>query len=261
MLSLPFSRLATGQMYKIDVARLSQICFNFVESSRKGEKMAKVLFAEDEKALSDVVIDWLESQQFLVDHVDNGREAMDRLKFYEFDVVILDWNLPEMDGVDILRQYRASGGTTPVLMLTGKRELDDKEEGFAAGADDYLTKPFKMRELTMRLKALLRRPAAFTETVLKARDISLDPTTHRVTKGEAELILKPKEFALLEFLLRHPGEVFTSEALIERVWPTVSDASPNTIRTYVNRIRNKVDTSDQESLISTVHGIRYRLDP
>lgn len=226
-----------------------------------GKKMAKVLLVEDEKALSDVVVDWLTSQQYLVDHVDNGKEAMDRLRFYQYDLVILDWNLPEMEGIDVCKQFRLGGGLTPILMLTGKRAIEDKESGLDAGADDYLTKPFHMKELSARIRALLRRPAAITGKDLTARDVILDPTTHRVTKAGQEVTILPKEFALLEFLMRHPQEVFSAEALIERVWPTDSEASSSTIRTYVNRLRNKIDTDSQASMISTVHGIGYRFDP
>lgn len=222
--------------------------------------MAKILFAEDEKALADVVIDWLSSQQYLVDHVDNGKEAFARLKFYAYDAAVLDWNMPGMEGIEICKSYRASGGTIPILMLTGKREIDDKEAGLDAGADDYLTKPFHMKELSARLRAILRRPGPIVSKQLSARDVVLDPEQHRVTKAGKEVNLLPKEFALLEFLLRHPGQVFTSEALIERVWPTDSDSSAGAIRTYVNRLRAKIDDKEGSSLITTVHGIGYRLD-
>lgn len=223
--------------------------------------MAKILVVEDEKALSDVVIDYLSAQNYNVDHVADGKEAMDRLKFYSYDLVVLDWNLPEMEGIDICKAFRMSGGTTPIIMLTGKREIDDKEAGLDAGADDYLTKPFHMKELGARVRALLRRPAAVVSQDLKARDVRLDPVTHQVFKGEKEVDVLPKEFALLEFLMRHPKQVFSAEALIERVWPTDSDASSGSIRTYVNRLRSKIDTDGESSLITTVHGIGYRFDP
>lgn len=223
--------------------------------------MPKILVVEDEKALSDVVIDYLSAQNYEVDHVADGKEALERLKFYSYDLVVLDWQLPNMEGPDICRSFRSSGGSTPVIMLTGKREVDDKEAGLDAGADDYLTKPFHMKELAARVRALLRRPSQVISKDLKARDISLDPTTHKVSKGEKVIDILPKEFALLEFLMRHPNQVFSAEALIERVWPTDSDSSPGAIRTYVNRLRNKIDTDGQPSLIATVHGIGYRLDP
>lgn len=223
--------------------------------------MAKILLVEDELALSEVVVDSLEAQQHIVEHVSNGREAISRLKFYQYDLVILDWNLPELDGIEVCRQFRQAGGMTPVIMLTGKREVDDKEAGLDAGADDYLTKPFHLKELGARVRALLRRPAQAVSAVLSARDVTLCPTTHKVSKAGQPVSLLPKEFALLEFLLRHPNQVFSAETLIERLWPADSESSSNTIRTYVNRIRNKVDSQDEPSLIATVHGIGYRLDP
>lgn len=223
--------------------------------------MPKILVVEDERALSDVVVDYLSAQNYEVDLVEDGKEALDRLKFYSYDLVVLDWQLPNMEGPDICRSFRSAGGATPVIMLTGKREVDDKEVGLDAGADDYLTKPFHMKELAARVRALLRRPAQVISKDLKARDISLDPATHKVMKGEKVLDILPKEFALLEFLMRHPNQVFSAEALIDRVWPTDSDSSPGAIRTYVNRLRNKIDSEGEASMIATVHGIGYRFDP
>lgn len=223
--------------------------------------MAKILVAEDEKALRDVVVDYLSAQNYNVDQVEDGKEALERLKFYSYDMVVLDWNMPLMEGIDVCKAFRSSGGSTPILMLTGKREVDDKEAGLDAGADDYLTKPFHMKELGARVRALLRRPSAVVAQELRAKDISLDPVTHQVCKDGKPLDVKPKEFALLEFLLRHPKQVFSAEALIERIWPTESEASSGTIKTYVNRLRSKIDTEGQDSLITTVHGIGYRLDP
>ncbi len=223
--------------------------------------MAKVLFVEDEKALSDVVVDWLTAQQYIVEHVGDGQEALHRLNCYQYDVIVLDWGLPGISGIEVCQQFRSKGGATPVLMLTGKRDVDDKEAGLDAGADDYLTKPFHMKELAARLRALLRRPQAVVSNQLTARDVVLDPTTHRVTKSGAEVNLLPREFALLEFLMKHPSQVFSAEALLDRLWASESDATSGTIRTYVNRLRNKIDTEGQSSLICTVHGIGYRFDP
>ncbi len=223
--------------------------------------MSKLLFVEDDRSLSDVVLDLLKSERYLVEHVDTGKEAMDRLRFYEYDAVILDWQLPDVPGLDVLKNFRAAGGKTPVLMLTGKREVDDKTTGLDAGADDYLTKPFHVKELSARLRALLRRPAAMVGETLAARDIVLDPKTHRVSRGGQEIGLLPKEFALLEFFMRHPNEVFTADALLARVWETDSEASSGTIRININRLRNKIDREGEPPLITTVYGVGYRFDP
>lgn len=223
--------------------------------------MPKILFVEDDQFITDVVMDWLQSENFLVEHVDKGQEAISRMRFYEYDAVILDWQLPDVSGLEVLKNFRSAGRTTPVLILTGKREIDDKTTGLDAGADDYLTKPFHVKELSARLRALLRRPAAIVGKVLTAREIVLDPATHRVTKGSEEVDLLPKEFALLEFFMLHPNQVFSADALLSRVWATESEASAGTIRINVNRLRNKIDSPEAPSLITTVYGVGYRFDP
>jgi DNA-binding response OmpR family regulator len=223
--------------------------------------MPKVLLVEDEKAISDLIVDYLEAQNYLVDLVTNGEDAANRMQFFPYDLVILDWNLPGKEGVDVCKGYRAGGGKTPVIMLTCKRDLDSKEAGFDAGADDYLTKPFQMRELGFRVKALLRRSQDVQASALKVRDVTLDTESRRVLKGEAEVELLPKEFALLEFLMKNPNRVFSPEALIDRVWSSDSEASASVIRSYIQRLRSKLDTKGETSLIGTVHGVGYRLDP
>jgi DNA-binding response OmpR family regulator len=223
--------------------------------------MAKLLFVEDDSSVSDVVLDLLKSERYLVEHVDTGNEAIYRLRFYEYDAVILDWKLPDISGLDVLKNFRAAGGKTPVIMLTGKREVDDKATGLDSGADDYLTKPFHPMELSARVRALLRRPSAMVGEALEARDILLDPKTHRVTRGDQEIALLPKEFSLLEFFMRHPNTVFTADALLARVWATDSEATSGTIRININRLRSKIDVAGQPSLITTVYGVGYRFDP
>lgn len=221
--------------------------------------MAKIFLLEDEKPLADIVMDLLTAQNHMVDWVNLVNEAKIRLKIYPYDLVILDVNLPDGNGMDVCRSFRDGGGTTPILMLTGRNKVQEKAMGLDAGADDYLTKPFHMDELSARVRALLRRPAAFAGSILKFDDLELNTGTHRVTKGGSEITLLPKEFALLEFLMRHSGQVFSADALIERLWPTDSDASPDAIRIYITRLRNKIDTKGKQSHISTMRGVGYRL--
>jgi len=218
--------------------------------------MAKILVVEDDLELSGVIGDWLAAENHSVDIVHNGQEARDRLKHYNYDMAILDWQLPVITGVELCKGYRASGGTMPILMLTGLRAVENRIEGLDAGADDYLMKPFELSELSARMRALLRRPAQYGGKTLKARNITLETDTYRVMVGDKDITLLPKEFALLEFLMRHPNQVFSSEALIDRVWPSDSEASPDTVRTYVNRLRKKVDAD----VIRTIHGIGYKLE-
>jgi DNA-binding response OmpR family regulator len=221
--------------------------------------MAKILLVEDDRDLSGMIVDWLKFEHHIVEAVYDGEGAVNMLKSYQFDAIILDWQLPKIEGVEVLRNFRTSGGQTPVLMLTGKGAIANKEMGLDAGADDYLTKPFHMKELSARLRALLRRPGGVTGNVLTARDICLESGTFRVTKGGADIQLLPKEFALLEFLMRHPNQVFSADALLDRVWKSESNVSPETVRTCLKRLRRKIDTEEQDSLIQTLHGVGYKL--
>lgn len=222
--------------------------------------MAKILLVEDDEDMAFMVRSMLLSERYTVDHIANGREASQHLRTYPYDLVVLDWELPEMTGVEILKHFRAGGGNTPVLMLTGKGSIDDKEQGFDAGADDYLPKPFHMKELIARVRALLRRPAAINPDLLSWRNITVDPAKYRVTKDGGLVQLQPKEFAMLEFLLRNKDQVFTSAALLDRIWATESDATDEAIRTTVKRIRKKLDSEDAPSIIRTVHGVGYVID-
>lgn len=226
-----------------------------------GEKqMAKVLIVEDDEALSATIVEWLAYEHYNVESVNNGREALERLKCFEYDAVVLDWQLPELTGIEIIKQFRAGGGTTPILMLTGKQAISDKEVGFDAGADDYLTKPFHPKELAVRIRALMRRPGGFVGTTLKAGSLVLDSVNHRVEKEGREIQLQPMEFTLLEFFMRHPNQVFSTEALLHRVWDSETEASLDAIYTCIRRIRKKIDGASEPSIIKTVHGVGYKLE-
>lgn len=224
-------------------------------------EVAKILLVEDDSEVSDVVKDWLTDEHHVVDVVGLGKEAIERLRFDKYDVLVLDWNLPDLDGVQVCKSFRASGGSTPVLMLTGKTEISEKEEGLDAGADDYLTKPFHPKELSARIRALLRRPTDLKGNVLKVGDVTLNPQSFKVMKGITEVYLLPKEFALLEFLMRHPSQVFSPEAILERVWSAESEASPDTVRVHITKLRSKLDSEGKPSLIRTLHRQGYMLDP
>lgn len=223
--------------------------------------MAKILVVEDHKELSDLIEDSLAANECLVDCVQTGPEALKQLRLYEYDLIILDLNLPGLSGIDVCRTFRQHGGSTPVLMLTGNRTIDDKELGFEAGADDYLCKPFHFRELVLRVKAMIRRGPgiAAPNNVISAGNISLYISEHRITKDDTEIALLPKEYALIEFFLRHPNQVFSAEALMQRVWPSSTDSSPETIRSYITRLRSKLGSSKDDPIIATVHGVGYKL--
>jgi two-component system OmpR family response regulator len=222
--------------------------------------MPKILVVEDDLDLSAMISDWLSYEHHLVECVHDGQEGLDRLKSCKYDAVILDWQLPNLCGVDICKKFRQNGGATPVIMLTGKDTISDKEFGLDAGADDYLTKPFHIKELAARIRALLRRASQATENVLKIGDLVLEPQTFNVKKGDTDIQLLPKEFALLEFLMRHPNQVFSAEALLDRVWDSGTEASQEAIRTCLKRLRKKVDGNKDNSMIKTVHGVGYKLE-
>ena len=223
--------------------------------------MPKILLIEDDKDLARVVHDWLKSEFYQLDLADDGSAGYEFLKQGTYDLIIMDWDLPGMQGVDICRRYRADGGSTPILMLTGKGRTEDKEEGLDAGADDYLTKPFTMRELSARLRALLRRPATNNGGILKVGSLALDPAKHSITKNGESLRLARKDFELLEFLMRNPGRFFATDFLLERVWGFDSDATAEAVRTGVKRLRKTLDDSDDEtsSLIESARRVGYRL--
>ncbi len=223
--------------------------------------MAKVLIVEDDKQLSALIVDWLNGEKYATEAVYKGTDGLERLQFYKYDVVILDWDLPGMAGVEVCQRFRDEGGTTPILMLTGKKEITEKAEGLDSGADDYLTKPFDVVELSARLRALLRRSGSVNKTVLTAGNLSLDPVSRKVTLNEKEVDLQPKEYSLLEFLMRHPNQPFNAEAIMDRVWTASSDAAPDTVRLHVMRLRNKIDEEGRESIIRTIHRVGYMLVP
>lgn len=222
--------------------------------------MSKILLVEDDQGLCRMIRDWLTMEHYNLEIISEGREALEKMKFYQFDLIILDWELPGMNGPQILKEYREAGKTTPVLMLTGKTTIDDKEEGFGAGADDYLTKPFHMKELSVRMRALLRRPGTFTGTVIKIGPLELDQGNYKLTKNGEDIKLLPREFALMEFFMRHPKQVFSADALLNRVWASESDASSDALTTCIKRLRKKLDEEGKPSLITTVHGVGYKLD-
>jgi two-component system response regulator MprA len=222
--------------------------------------MAKILVVEDEQDLSGPIQDWLTREQHLVELADNGTEALDKLSVYKFDLIILDLMIPGINGMEVCKRYRAHGGATPILMLTAKAAVEEKEAGLDAGADDYLTKPFHLKELSARVRALLRRHTQSSGSELKAGDLVLDVLARKVTMSGVEIHLVPREFSLLEFFMRHPNQVFSAEALIDRVWQSDTMASPDTIRTYIKILRKKLGIEGKESLIQTVHGVGYKLE-
>ncbi len=219
--------------------------------------MAKILLVEDDIELAEVMKRWLTRENYTAELVSEGPEALSRMKNYHYDLIILDWQLPGMEGIDVLKQFRSAGGMTPVLMLTGKREIEDRVEGLDGGADDYLTKPFNGRELTARIRVLLRRPVEIKQDVLSFEELRLDPRSGVVTMKGATVSLRPKELLLLEFLMRNQGRLFQPQQLLDQVWPNESDATTEALRSCLKRLRNSLDGDSDTSIIRNVHGRGY----
>ncbi|CAN5698796.1 response regulator transcription factor [soil metagenome] len=222
--------------------------------------MPKILLSDDDVQLCNIIKGWLLLDNHNVEMVHDGVAALERLKISEYDLVVLDLGMPAMGGMEVLSAFRAEGGLTPVLLLTGKDSIQDKESGFDAGADDYLTKPFHGKELTARIRALLRRPPSYTGTVLTFANLVLDRNGYAVTVGGQKLSLLPKEFDLLEFFMRNPNRVFAPEAILNRVWAADSEATVDAVTTCIKRLRKKIDVDSKPSLINTIRGAGYKLE-
>lgn len=222
--------------------------------------MGKILLVEDEPDMAGQIRDWLSHDGHIIEICEDGTSALANLGAFHYDLIILDRMLPGMDGLELCRRFRGNGGKTPVLMLTAKDTVVDRAEGLNAGADDYLGKPFHFVELSARVRAAIRRGATNTGKIYRARDLMLDPEAHKVTKNGEAVHLEPKEFNLLEFFMRNPNRTFSAEALLDRVWNSDTGVSPDTVRTYIKVLRKKLDSAEKQSLITTVHGLGYRLD-
>lgn len=222
--------------------------------------MARVLVVEDDPQIANVVKDWLIAENHSVDLVMDGEEASYYLRVAKYDVIVLDWDLPKLSGVEVCKSYRAGGGKTPVIMLTGKRDVSDRITGLDAGCDDYLAKPFDVGELSARIRALLRRPAEAVDNNLRVGRLMMETDKKRVFLDGKEVFLLPKELQVLEFFMRHPGQVFNAEAIVSRVWPADTEATPDVVKVHISRLRKRLDTAGSESLFRTVHGLGYRLE-
>jgi len=223
--------------------------------------MAKILIIDDDKPLATTLGDWLRLENHVVDLVHDGLEGVSRLEFYPYDLIILDINMPGMNGIQVCTKYRDSGGKSPILMLTGRNETEQKMEGLDSGADDYLTKPFEMRELSARVRALLRRPSEVVADVLTAGPLKLDVKAQKLSRDGQDIRLLPQQMQLLEFFMRNPGVIFSSDTILDRVWSSEADTSPDTVRVHITRIRQKIDEEGKESFIRTVHRVGYCFEP
>jgi DNA-binding response OmpR family regulator len=220
----------------------------------------RILLVEDELDLANALARGLRQQGYAVDIAVNGEEGWELGKINEYDLVILDLNLPKLDGLEVCKRLRSNKPKTLILMLTARSRLEDKIIDLDLGADDYLVKPFHFDELTARIRALLRRDLRVREPILRAGDLSIDPASHTAWKGKHRLDLTTKEFAILEYLLRHLGEVVSQEELIEHVWNENVNLFTTSVRVHIHSLRRKLgDNTNHPRYIETVPGAGYRL--
>jgi two-component system OmpR family response regulator len=219
----------------------------------------RILVVEDEVKLAALLRRGLTEEAHAVDVSGTGEDALARAGATEYDAIVLDLMLPGIDGLEVCRRLRADGVWSPVLMLTARDALEDRIGGLDAGADDYLTKPFAFAELLARLRALARRAAPERPAVIAVGDLTLDPATHSVRRGHAEVDLSPKEFALLETFMRRPNRVLSRFELLEHAWDYDYDNRSNVIDVYVRYLREKIDRPFGRASLETVRGAGYRL--
>ena len=219
----------------------------------------RILLVEDESQVASFIRRGLREEQYTVDVAEDGEQGAFLAQTNEYDLIILDWKLPKMNGIDVLRALRADGITVPILLLTGKDTLQDKVVGLDAGADDYLTKPFGFEELLARVRALLRRRGDMIPTVLQVADLELDSLRHCVSRSGEKIDLTSREYSLLEYLLRNTDRVVTRTMLAEHVWEHDFDPLSNVIDVHVARLRRKIDHDHEAKLLQTVRGKGYIL--
>jgi two-component system, OmpR family, response regulator MprA len=227
------------------------------------DQQARILVVDDEPAVQNALSRALTLEHYVVVQAMDGRQALERLGADPYEAVILDLAMPHVDGLEVCRRLREGGDRTPVLMLTAREEIDDRVAGLDAGADDYLVKPFALRELLARVRALLRRAGEDDddeqERTLAFEDLSLDRLAHEARRGERLLALTRTEFLLLEMFLRHPRQVLTRSAIFEHVWGYDFGATSNSLGVYMGYLRRKTEAAGEPRLLHTVRGVGYVL--
>ncbi len=221
----------------------------------------RILVVEDEHKIANSIKKGLNQESYAVDVTFNGADGFDLASTEDYDLIILDILLPGIDGLEICRKLRKQNIHIPILILTAKGQVGEKVEGLNAGADDYLTKPFAFEELLARVRALARRPPKSIGTTLTVEDLSLNTIAYEVKRANTQIQLSNKEFALLEYLMRHPNQTLAKEQIISHVWDYDADVLPNTVEVYIGYLRSKIDKpfSKRPALIHTIRGFGYKI--
>lgn len=217
----------------------------------------RILIVEDERRLSNIIKKGFIEDGFAVDQAFDGEEGQFLAESEQYDLIVLDIMLPKLDGLEVCSNLRKKEIKTPILMLTARSTTENKVNGLDSGADDYMTKPFSFVEFRSRVHALIRRSHKETLPILVAEDLELDPLKHTVTRGSKDISLTPKEFSILELLMRHKGEVVTRTMIIEHVWDYDFDGMSNVVDVFVATVRKKINIGFKAKLIKTVHGVGY----
>ena len=220
----------------------------------------RLLLAEDEEAMAEAIVDYLEYHHYEADWANNGIDALERARMGTYDVLILDIMMPGMDGLTVLRTLRGEGDTTPVLLLTAKGEIRDKVQGFESGSDDYLTKPFAMEELRVRIDALTRRGQNYQGEQLSFEDLTLDKSGYAIRCGDRTVSLSHREYHLIELFIRNPHIYFSADTLLDRVWGMDADVEYGTVWVHISGLRKKLEALGADVEIRSKRGVGYALE-
>lgn len=221
--------------------------------------MKKLLIVDDDPEFGQALKSALIQENVHVDLVHSGLDALQSLQHFQFDLILLDWNLPDITGLEVCKKYRANGGTTPIIFLTGRQGVEDKESGLDAGGDDYLTKPFDVRELQARMRSVERRVNRYDLTSHMVRGVSLDTKLHKACKDGQDVHLSISELDILAFLMKNPDTFFSAKQIFASVWPSDSEASEDVVRVHMNLLRRRLARIGADNLIETVRGAGYIL--
>lgn len=222
--------------------------------------MAKILLVDDDQNLVASLKDLLTAENYEIETAYLGKDALQLLQNFAYDLVILDWGLPDLSGIDILKEFRKSGGAIPIIFLTGQTEIIDKMEGLGSGADDYVTKPFHTRELVARVRAVLRRPGAILPTTKSAGNVTMTEGNRTITVDGKTVNLGRREYSVLEYLFCHPNRTHSAKELMKAIWPSEAEASEDAVRVCVNSLRKKITSTDGNCVVKTILGSGYIIE-